>query len=302
MLLFPAMPFEIGKVDPDFADEYEAASNTGVDCAFIDYESLLEGDLARAVRRVPTQNAGITAVLRGWMLRSEQYGAFYHVLREQKGIQLINTPQQYADCHELPGWLERVAELTPETVIVPGVPPNIDAFIQAVQERFHTGGIVIKDNVKSRKHEWLDACYIPDVADRANLKRVVDNFVQGQGREIAGGLIGRRFIPLLTSDIDSRTGTPVPEKWRVFRIVGAESLIARYWAPQLQSESATIFNTDAVASVLAKLDGIGSRFYTADFALTMNGEVILIEVGDGQVSDIRDTSLIPQLIRLISKA
>jgi hypothetical protein len=43
--------------------------------------------------------------------------------------------------------------------------------------------------VKSRKHEWTDACFIPSAADRSAVERVVNRFLELQGEELAGGLV-----------------------------------------------------------------------------------------------------------------
>lgn len=49
--------------------------------------------------------------------------------------------------------------------------------------------VIVKDYVKSRKHEWHEACYIPDVKDQDNARRVIENFVKRQGDDIVGGII-----------------------------------------------------------------------------------------------------------------
>ncbi|HEY3063178.1 MAG TPA: ATP-grasp domain-containing protein [Chloroflexota bacterium] len=47
--------------------------------------------------------------------------------------------------------------------------------------------------MKSRKHEWNEACFIPSAADRAGAERVVKRFVELQGDDLAQGLVFREL-------------------------------------------------------------------------------------------------------------
>ena len=58
------------------------------------------------------------------------------------------------------------------------------------------GPYIVKDYVKSRKHEWYDACFIKNISDIANTTRVIRNFVERQGDSLVGGIVLRKFMGL----------------------------------------------------------------------------------------------------------
>ena len=58
--------------------------------------------------------SGLT-IYRGWMMKPEMYSDFYKLL-EQKGIYLINTPEEYERYHTLPGWYDDFVEETAQSV------------------------------------------------------------------------------------------------------------------------------------------------------------------------------------------
>jgi hypothetical protein len=47
--------------------------------------------------------------------------------------------------------------------------------------------------VKSRKHEWAEACYIPSAADRQQVECVVTRFLALQGDDLNKGLVFRVY-------------------------------------------------------------------------------------------------------------
>jgi hypothetical protein len=52
---------------------------------------------------------------------------------------------------------------------------------------------VLRDYVKSMKHYWHEAAYIPDVADHAAAWQVAARFRELRGDEFTGGFVLRRF-------------------------------------------------------------------------------------------------------------
>lgn len=55
----------------------------------------------------------------------------------------------------------------------------------------------MKDFVKSRKHDWHEACYVPELADGEQLASVVGRFMELQGAHLSGGLVLRSFEPFV---------------------------------------------------------------------------------------------------------
>ena len=131
--------------------------------------------------------SGLT-IYRGWMMKPEMYSDFYTLL-EQKGIYLINTPEEYERYHTLPGWYDDFADETAQSVWE--TEGNVEnALLKAKQL---SGSYIVKDYVKSRKHEWYDACFISNIADVANTASVIKNFVERQGDSLVGGIVLRKF-------------------------------------------------------------------------------------------------------------
>lgn len=63
------------------------------------------------------------------------------------------------------------------------LPENIEDVFQSVK-RLANGTYI----VKSRKHEWYDACFIKNIKDKNNLQRVVENFIERQGEALGSKL------------------------------------------------------------------------------------------------------------------
>jgi hypothetical protein len=188
LLLVPADPLRPRRADEHFAAEAAAARNAGHDVALIDHDALTEPDGAgRAVARVP--DGGGLAVYRGWMLASGRYAALADALAA-RGVTLRASAAQYRRAHELPGWYPALAPVTPAAVWTAG---DGEEEFRAACERLGPGPAVLRDYVKSMKHYWHQAAYIPDAADHAAAWKVAARFRELREEEFAGGFVLRRF-------------------------------------------------------------------------------------------------------------
>ncbi|MFH8597360.1 MULTISPECIES: GNAT family N-acetyltransferase [Streptomyces] len=288
VFLFPGDPLRPGRTDPEFARDAAAVRAIGVRGAVIDHEALVAGDAVRAVARVPG-GAG-AAWYRGWMLPAERYAALAAALGE-RGCLLLTTPESYRAAHELPGWYETFADLTPYSrwlPCAPGQPPG-EAELARLAAPLGGGPAVVKDWVKSRKHEWDEAAYVPDTSDTARLAAVVGRFVDLQEEFLTGGVVLRAFEPYGTAG-EARVwwvdGEPV--------LVGAHpDTPGQYPVPDLS----------AVAPVVrAALRKLGCRFVTTDLARRTDGVWRVIEVGDGQVSGLPEGADTGTLVEALATA
>lgn len=158
--IFCNHPLYQRKVDEDYEVEYQEAG-LHHSCALFSYEDMERGKLSLFGEEI----SGLT-IYRGWMMKPEMYSDFYTLL-EQKGIYLINTPEEYERYHTLPGWYDDFADETAQSVWE--TEGNVEnALLKAKQL---SGSYIVKDYVKSRKHEWYDACFISNIADVANTAR-----------------------------------------------------------------------------------------------------------------------------------
>ena len=268
MILFPAEPFAGPQVDAAFADEASFVSNK----VTFDFEALLEGKAARAIRWVP--EGGGVAVLRGWMMRPEAYAALYDAMAA-KGWRLVNSPAQYDRTHLFPKSYEMIRDVTPRTVWVPA--PVEERDIDEALRSF-TGPLVVKDYVKSRKHEWHEAFFIPDAAS-PEARRVVDNFLLRQGSDLIGGLVLREFEPFVPLARHAVSGMPLTREHRLFFLDGEILSASDYWADGTYPTEP--LPLDRFTEIGRRID---SRFFTMDVALRTDGEWRVVELGDGGVA------------------
>ncbi|MGH2480421.1 MAG: ATP-grasp domain-containing protein [Ktedonobacteraceae bacterium] len=197
--------------------------------SLIDVEALVEQQNAvRAIRKVEPASTAETAIYRGWMLKPYAYEHLYTTLVE-KGLFLINTPAAYIHCHYLPESYHLIESFTPRsTWIKTGPDVSIDEVI-TVLHQFGDRSVIVKDFVKSRKHEWNEACYIHSASDRQAVERVVTRFLQLQGEDLNEGLVFRECIEFEPLGSHSKSGMPLIKEFRLFVLDGRIIFSTPYW-------------------------------------------------------------------------
>ncbi len=270
--LFCNHPLCQRKVDEDYQEEYQAAG-LNHSCALFSYEDIQLGKLSLYGEKI----SGLT-IYRGWMMKPELYRKFY-VLLEKKGIILINSPEEYERYHTLPGWYKDFKEETAESYWeCDGKIENAVNITKKID-----GSFIVKDFVKSRKHEWYDACFIKNVSDTAKATKIITNFVNRQGSDLIGGVVLRRFEKLKNIGYHGKSGMPISEEYRVFIYAGRILIIDDYWR-----ENETVKLSDEeykwIESIARR---VKSNFVTVDLARKESGELMIMEFGDGQVSGLQ---------------
>jgi len=139
--------------------------------------------------------------------------------------------------------------------------------------------VIVKDYVKSQKHSWKEACFIPSARDAEVVGRVAGRFIELQGDGLAGGLVFRRFLELEPLTTHSKSGMPLTKEFRVFFLDGQPLLSVEYWEEGEYSDERP--PSDLFLDVAAR---VKSRFFTMDVARTVGGRWIIMELGDGQVA------------------
>jgi len=174
--------------DSAFHDEAEIADRLGLRRLLVDHDTIERGsDTGAALRRATADGPG-TAVYRGWMMSAEAYGRLFAALSE-RGIRLINTPEHYAACHHLPVAHVAVGRWMPQTAWIGRDRIDDDDALLGTLAPFGGAAVTVKDWVKSQAAGyWSEACFIPDAADRAAVRRVVGRFIELQGDSLTGGL------------------------------------------------------------------------------------------------------------------
>ncbi|MFF9578333.1 ATP-grasp domain-containing protein [Streptomyces rubiginosohelvolus] len=265
--LFCADPLRASRPDPQFAEDVAAARAAGGRIALLDHDALLAGDAAGAVARVARDSGPYW--YRGWMIPSARYAELEAALGA-RGCTLLTDAVGYRRAHELPCWYGDFDGLTPHSVwcpMVPGAPPPSVEELAGLAAPLGPGPGIVKDFVKSRKHEWHEACYVPELGDRRRLASVVGRFVELQGDFLAGGLVLRAFEPFVAGG-----------EARVWWVDGEAVLVTAH--PDTPDRRPS----PELPSVREAVGRLGLRWVTTDLALREDGVWRVVEVGDGQVS------------------
>lgn len=282
-ILFCESPFHPNKVDEDFEDQFVSAKENGFKILLFNYEDLISGNrFLLATKRIKPNNKLVSVIYRGWMLTPKQYSILYNDLLS-KHFKLINTVEEYQKCHYLPDSLKFIESRTPKTVFEKFDNENsIDKLIEK-SKIFGQKPVIIKDYVKSEKHDWGTACFVADASDTGKFKKSIIKLVKLRDKYLNEGIVVREFVELNDLTIHSRSGMPLKEEYRLFfcnkKLVG----IYDYWEEgeyKLSKPDTTEFEE------IAK--HVESNFFSMDIARQKNGELIIIELGDGQVAGLPD--------------
>jgi hypothetical protein len=262
-VIFPSSPLNERAIDEEFEAEYAALQFGEVGRALVDQDRLMR-EREATFRRLPETGQ---VAYRGWMLDEAGYRALHEALLA-RDLRPVTSPEQYLAAHHLPGWVEIFKGLTPRTAFV--APDASRAEIITAAEGLHAEGFVIKDYVKSRKHEWDAACYAPVVEV---LPDVVANFVSLQGEFLVGQVAIREYVHLDKAQ---------PE-YRVWWAHG-EPIITTLHPDSADMAAEHGVSPAFLQQLKERVHELGAPFITTDVATLIDGEETLIEVGDGQVS------------------
>lgn len=271
-VLFPSLPFAPSTPDPDYEAEYRAAQGAGFSCVLFELEALRAGNAQAALRRChPAATTGELLIYRGWMMCDAHYALLHKGLLE-KGYRPITDPAAYVEAHYLPLAYKHLEGITPETFWIEG--RDAQAAWGLYSELCKTP-LIVKDFVKSAKHRWREACFLPAETSREDFDRILDNFLTERGSLFEKGIVFRRFHALVQLGEDMR-GMPIHEEYRLFCLDGQVIAHAPFYNP-LDFERHK-GDWGAIAQ------RFNNRFITLDVARQADGSWIVIEAGDGGVS------------------
>lgn len=283
-VLFCDSGFSPKEVDYMYAEEYQAAKDHGFAVALMSFEAIKKGDFAGALRRIRSGEVVVPCIYRGWMLRPVEYQQLYDALLA-KNLQLINTPEAYAFCHYLPNNYPTIQAYTAKSVYQ-ALDGNFDInTFKSDLEQFGQSPIIVKDYVKSQKHYWAEACFIPDASDLGNVAKITKRFIELQDVDLNEGIVYREFVELEALTTHTVSGMPLTKEFRLFVKDGHIIDVLNYWDEG--DYGAVEPNLDFMDAVIPK---IKSNFFTMDIAQKKDGTWIIVELGDGQVSGLPDNA------------
>lgn len=273
-ILYPAAP---GRkvVDSGFETERDIAKSLGFPIAYADTDMHFGADITLSgIEPGPV-------LYRGWLLKQEDYERLESAV-ETKGGVLHTTNRQYEYACNLPQWYTQYQNTKGDHWVTPAS----DWFPEGTFEddlrrvtdwisESREGSAIVKDYLKSRKHEWFDACFIRDVKDKDEVFRVANNFLERQKSDgsYRGGLVFRKFEKFKQIGVHPKSRLPLVNEWRQFYFNGEPMYQAPYWL-----DGADYKNCKEPTEVLK---GLKSKFCAVDWTEREDGTFALLEINDG---------------------
>lgn len=284
-ILFCENPIQSNLVDEDFNDQFVSASENGFKTLLFNYDDLISADRWPIATNRIKQNEEIASVIyRGWMLTPAHYKILYNQLLS-KNYKLINTVEEYQNCHYLPDSLKFIKSRTPQTIFENYEDESSIETLIEKSKIFGDKAVILKDYVKSEKHHWETACYVKHASDINKLKQSIRKLIELRDKYLNEGIVIREFVELNDLTIHSKSGMPLTEEYRLFffnkKLVG----IYNYW-----EEGEYSFPKPDIIEFEEIAKGVESNFFSMDIARQKTGALIIIELGDGQVSGLPDSA------------
>lgn len=292
-VIFCDSGFDPKEVDYMYVEEHAAAMDNLIPVSLVSFEEIKKSNIDAAIKRVKSSDEITSGIYRGWMLRPMQYQQLYDALLE-KNIELINKPHQYKFCHYLPESYELIKDYTPLSTFKALEGDFELKDFQTQLSVFGNNPIVIKDYVKSQKHYWNEACYIPDASNKEVVNSVVQKFIELQDSDLNEGLVFRQFVELEELTNHSASGMPLTKEFRVFVKHKKVMSIYKYW------DEGDYQNIEPVVESFKEIiPRIESEFFTMDIAKKKDGDWIIVELGDGQVAGLPDNANKDEFYKLL---
>lgn len=184
---------------------------------------------------------------------------------EARGASLIVPADQHAWIEDLGAWYELLSDVTPKTWFS----------LDELDADGYAGPYFVKGRTYSRKHDWNTHAF---AADRTALDAVIAN-IKADALYGADDLVIRQFVPLKTYGYADR-GLPITCEHRYFILDGQVASSGYYWSSYGETVPDDRIDERVVDEVVARLHARGLRWCVADFALTEDGQTILIELND----------------------
>jgi hypothetical protein len=212
---------------------------------------------------------------------------FYRELEadlSERGASLINSAAQHRYVADVSSWYPDLAGLTPETWLAwEDIPDDV-------------GALVVKGRTNSRKFSWKTHMFAENKRAASEVAwRLLEDAVVGDQ-----DLCFRRYVPLRTYHLGLQ-GLPITEEYRFFVCDGELLCGAYYWSghrDDIDDEPDPGRVPRAfLADVLGRV-GKRVRFYVVDVGITAEGQPIVIELNDGQMSGLSDNDPVRLYSRL----
>ena len=264
-VLFPSSFEDVGRIDEDFVQEYEAVQENGqLHPILFGYDAWFNEKKLRLLEKPETD---INAIYRGWMMLPNQYKAFFEQLQE-KHIHLLTTPEMYERMHLFPRIYPVIKEDTARILTFP-----LHSRIDITMLKEHFSRFIVKDYVKSVKGTEFPQ-FFDEAVTQEEFDRWMEVFYRYRANLLTGGICVKEYLPL------KRYG----ERTNEYRAFYFQHEILSVCRNSLQGN----YTPEVPREMVNKWSELDSVFYTVDFAELEDGSWKIIETGDGAVSGLSD--------------
>ncbi|WP_020472195.1 ATP-grasp domain-containing protein [Zavarzinella formosa] len=271
-LLFPQNPMMKKLPDSIFEHEFDAAQSLGFACLLFAEETLSQQGAEQAVRHLPDGD-GEPLLYRGWIWTESVYRQFHHALMA-RGYRLVSTPEQYAQVTYFPNYYPKVREASPVAVWTDTADPYL---AWSRSRKLGDGPFVLKDHIKSAKHKWHEACFVPKGAGREQFESVAEALRKEQGTSFNRGFVVKQYVPLRSRGFGPRE-YPMCEEYRLFFWHGKLLISSHY-----HNQSANRIDWNPFEGLAGRFD---APFFTMDVAQTEDGDWLIVDMGAGECSSL----------------
>ena len=261
LVLFPSSYLNKNYVDDEFSHEFNAAKEAKIDTLLFNQELW---DKKRELELIGEQNSDGVTIYRGWMMKPEVYKLFYN-LCNSSGLTLLNSPEEYNNCHLFKNGYYYVRDDAPKTLFfesVKAVLQNLDIINKKMSS------FMVKDYVKSVKGTDFPKYF--EQPTKEFFEEQMTKFLKYRGNLFTGGIQIKEYLKLKMYD-------GCPNEYRVFYSNSVPITISR-------NSNQPPFSLELPSSMVYKYKNLPSNFYTVDFIECENGNFKVIETGDGGVS------------------
>ncbi|MEL7025299.1 MAG: ATP-grasp domain-containing protein [Pseudomonadota bacterium] len=249
---------DIARIEGQFV---VAAEKIGV--AVYDFDFRLHFDCSH-----PSSFDGETCILRTGPI--SEYSAVWSEYRDI-GLSLVNSPEEHQRCSDLEYWYPLIEDLTPKSEIYEELPTAREA-----EERFGWPMFVKGARQTSRHNPDLSIIRDKHAYERLVQQYSLDSILHWQKPVI------REFVRLERVEGEVPGKPPVSKEYRSFwwhgELVGCD----RYWYQVPAYECASLRAGIEIAREAARR--VACPFLVVDFAMTADGDWIVIECNDAQES------------------
>lgn len=278
IILFPRDPLNAKQPDDNFVAEESAAKLVGFETFLFDHDEFVRTSSLKT--NLPKNDGQVeTIILRGWMLKKEQY-LNLHIILIESGYQLINNTEEYINCHYFPNSYKHICDYTSKSWWSgewsgreeANNPEDISW--GPVRDLLDRGDLIIKDYVKSEKGNPELFILNKELSNEEFGKRI-GRFIEARGKLFNYGIVLKKVEPL--KKYEGQTN-----EFRLFFV--NNKLFTWGYNVDDTSVKAPMMPFELINALIKIGGNIKSNFFTIDIAEKEDGSWMVLETGDGQVS------------------